>query len=451
MPEIIKIKKGLNIRINGEAEKIMIKAPQSDYYGIRPTDFHGLIPKLLCDISQTVKAGSPLFCDKSKPEIIFTSPVSGTIESINRGERRKILEIVIKPNDGEIKYESFLKASPKSLSAVEITDNLLKSGLWPALRQRPYDVIANPQNEPKAIFISGFDTAPLAPDYDYIVNDSALDFQTGIDALSKLTKGKVHLSLNADYPPSQTFTKSTGTEIHYFTGPHPAGNVGVQIHHLDPINKGDVVWYINPQDVISIGKLFTNGVYDASKIVALTGSEILKPRYFKVINGASISNLVENNVSGENTRYISGNVLTGNKIDSNGFIGYYDSQVTVIPEGNHHEFLGWAMPGINKYSATRAFFSWMIPGKKYRLHTNLNGGRRAFVMTGQYERVFPMDIYPMQLLKAVLIEDVDLMERLGIYEVAPEDFALCEYIDVSKTEMQQLIRKGLDLMMKEMS
>lgn len=451
MSEIIKIKKGLDIRIKGAAEKVIVKAPVAEYYGVKPTDFHGLIPKLLVDVNQEVKSGSPLFSDKTKPEIVFTSPVNGKVESINRGERRKILEVVVKASEGEIDYERFSKGSPLSMTVEEVKANLLRSGIWPTIRQRPYDIVANPSTEPKAIFISGFDSSPLGPDYDIIVKDYALDFQIGIEALSKLTKEKIYLSLNADYPASTVFTKAAGVDIHYFKGPHPAGNVGVQIHHINPINKGDIVWYINPQDVIIIGRLFNSGIYDPTKIIALTGSEVVNPKYFKLISGASVKSIVEKNVKEGCLRYISGNVLTGIRINPTGHLGYYDSQITVIPEGNQYEFLGWAMPGFEKYSSTRAFFSWLFPRRQYRLHTNLNGSRRAFVMTGQYERVFPMDIYPMQLLKAIMIEDIDLMESLGIYEVAPEDFALCEFIDVSKTEMQQLVRKGLDLMMKEMS
>ena len=450
MSEIIKIKKGLNIKLKGTAEKIFVKAPSAEYYGIRPTDFHGIVPKLSVNVDQEVKAGTPLFFDKNRPEVLFTSPVSGTVAAINRGERRRILEVVIKRNDGDLNYEKFDFGNVDEMDRNKIVEGLLKSGIWPAIRQRPYDVIANPADSPKAIFISAFDTAPLAPDYDFVVKESAKEFQTGIDALSKLTTGRIHLNINAEYPASQVFTNAKNVQINKFTGPHPAGNPGIQIHHIDPINKGEIVWFISPQNVITIGKLFLSGIYDASKIVALTGSEILKPRYYKLINGASIKNIVENNVTEGCHRYISGNVLTGTKILADGFVGYYDSQITVIPEGYHHEFLGWATPGFNKFSSTRAFWSWLMPGKEYKLDTNLNGGNRAFVMTGQYEKVLPMDIYPMQLFKAILIDDIDLMEKLGIYEVAPEDFALCEFIDTSKTEIQQLIRKGLDLMIKEM-
>lgn len=451
MSRVIKIKRGLDIKLLGKAEKIFIKAPPAGLYGVKPPDFYGITPKLDVTVDQDVKAGTALFHDKNRPEMIFTSPISGTVKSINRGERRRILEVVVERTGEEILYESFVTGNPLEMKKEEITENILKSGLWPAIRQRPYDIIANPQDNPKAVFISAFDTAPLGPDYDFIVKESGESFQTGINALSKLTEGKIHLNLDAAYPASQVFTNAKNVQINLFTGPHPAGNVGIQIHHIDPLNKGEVVWFLSPQDVITIGRLFLNGRYDASKIVALTGSEVLRPRYYKLINGASVSSILHDNVTEECVRYISGNVLTGTKILSDGFLGYYDSQITVIPEGYHYEFLGWAMPGFNKYSTTRTFWSWLTPKREYRLDTNLNGGKRAFVMTGQYEKVLPMNIYPMQLLKAISIEDIDLMENLGIYEVSPEDFALCEFVCTSKTEIQKIIRNGLDLMIKEMS
>ena len=451
MPKVVKIKRGLDIKLRGKAEKIFVKAAPAGFYGVKPPDFHGLNPKLDIEIGQEVKAGTPLFHDKNRPEILFTSPVSGVVKSVNRGERRRILEVVVERTGDDIRYESFVKGNPLEMKREAVINNLLKSGLWPGIRQRPYDIIASPDGEPKSIFISAFDKAPLAPDYDFIVKESGTEFQTGINALSKLTTGKIHLNIDAEYPASQVFTSAKNVQLNRFSGPHPAGNVGIQIHHIDPINKGDIIWYVSPQDVISIGRLFLNGIYDASRIVALSGSEVLNPRYFKLVGGSSISNIIRDNLTEECPRFISGNVLTGTKIESDGFIGFYDSLVSVIPEGYHYEFLGWAMPGFKKFSSTRTFWSWLSPGKEYRLNTNLNGGRRAFVMTGQYEKVLPMDIYPMQLLKAILVEDIDLMENLGIYEVSPEDFALCEFVCTSKTEIQKIIRDGLDLMIKEMS
>jgi Na+-transporting NADH:ubiquinone oxidoreductase subunit A len=450
MPQVYKIRKGLNINLAGKAEKFFGKTNPSEFYAVKPGDFHGLVPRLEVKEGSEVKAGATLFVDKNQPEVCFTSPVSGKVVSINRGERRMILEVVIQ-SDGLLEYESFRSGNPLDLSPEEVAANLLKSGLWPAIKQRPYNIIANPKDTPKSIFISAFDTAPLAPDYDFVIQGAEADFQTGINVLSRLTTGKIHVNVSAEYPASPAFTKVQHAQTNYFRGPHPAGNPSVQIQQLDPINKGDIVWVVSPQDVIAMGRLFSRGVYDASKLIALTGSEVINPRYYRIIGGASIKSLVDGNVHKTEHRYISGNPLTGRRVNHAGYLGYYDSQVTVLPEGDHFEFLGWAMPGFNKYSYSRSFWSWLFPDRSYLMDTNLNGGHRPFVITGLYERVFPLNVYPMQLLKAVLAEDVDQMERLGIYEVAEEDFALCEFVCPSKTEMQILIRKGLDLMKQEMS
>jgi Na+-transporting NADH:ubiquinone oxidoreductase subunit A len=450
MSKVIKIRKGLNIRLKGKAEKIIVKSEKSDLYAIKPIDFLNIRPKLTVKVGDSVKAGTVLFFNKYMPEVLFTSPVSGTVKSINRAERREIQEVVIEP-DLEIKYETFTKADPKTLNREQVVENMLKSGLWPMIRQRPYGIIANPKDQPKSIFISAFDTSPLAPDYDFIVQGNNEDFQVGIDALSKLTDGKIHLNVNADYPPSDVFTKTRNVQINQFTGPHPAGNVGVQIHHLDPVHKNQVVWTVNAQDVINLGRLFNKGIYDASRIIALTGSEVLNPRYFKTMIGASVKKLIEKNVQEGNLRYISGNPLTGKKIPFDGYIGFYDSQITVLPEGDYYEFLGWGMPGFNKFSASRSFFSWINTDREYLVDTNYHGGERAYVITGQYEKVLPMDILPVHLIKSIMVEDIDRMENLGIYEVVEEDFALCEFVCTSKTEVQSIIRKGIDLMIKETS
>ena len=451
MPKVYKIRKGLNIPLEGEAEKVFTRLDQAESYAVKPIDFPGLTPKLTVNEGDRVKAGSPLFFDKYKPEVLFTSPVSGEVYLVRRGERRRILEVVVKPDEVQ-EFEDFGKADPKSLSRDQIIETMLKSGLWPVIKQRPYAIIANPTDKPKAIHISAFDKAPLSPDLDFAVKDEAEVFQLGIDALSKLTDGAINLNVNADFPPSSVFAKAKGVQINSFTGPHPSGNVGVQIHHIDPVNKGEIVWTINPQDVIILGRLFSKGIYDATKIIALAGSEVLKPRYFITKVGASITPLVRNNLANkpEKLRFISGNVLTGTKISESGYIGYYDNMVTVIPEGDHYEFIGWALPGFNKFSVSRTFFSWLMPGKKFKLHTNFNGGERAYVVTGQYEKVLPMNIYPVHLIKAILANDIDKMENLGIYEVAEEDFALCEFVCTSKTEVQSIIRKGIDSMIKEL-
>jgi Na+-transporting NADH:ubiquinone oxidoreductase subunit A len=448
MARVIKIRRGLDIHLSGSAEKIYNVVEKSSTYAVKPPDFPGIVPKLAVHPGDTVMAGSVLFFDKLLPEIKFCSPVSGTVKVIDRGERRRILEVVIQTGP-DMQYVDFKPARPSELNRDEIIKKLLDSGLWPMIRQRPYAIIARPGKLPRDIFISGFDTAPLAPDMDLVVKGNSEDFQAGIDALAKLASGAIHLSLNADYPADDVFAKAKNVELHYFHGPHPAGNPGIQIHHIKPVNKGEVVWYVGPQEVIMIGRLFRKGIYDALKVVALAGSEVKKPVYYKVIGGASIEPLVRNNVNPGNHRYISGNVLTGSGIKSNGHIGFYDNQVTVIPEGDHYEFLGWMMPGFKKFSTSRTFLSWLFPKKKYTADTNFNGSQRAFVMTGEYERVLPMNIYPVHLLKAILAEDIERMENLGIYEVAEEDFALCEYVCTSKIEVQELVRQGIDLMIKE--
>jgi len=446
----VRLKKGLDIKLKGGAGKVLAGEAVSRLYGVKPIDFPGLTPKLNVREGDKVLAGSALFHDKLRPEVLFTSPVSGTVLFINRGDRRKLLEIVVEKEGNE--FVDFGKADPAGLTREKIKETLLKSGLWPSVRQRPYNVVANPLDVPDAIFISGFDTAPLAPDYNFVMDNSPeASFRTGIAALRKLTDGKINLILNGKGSNSDLLKNASGVEISYFSGPHPAGNVGVQIHHISPINKGDKIWTVNFQDVLAVGRLFEEGVYRNDRIIALTGSEVQNAQYYTIRSGASISSIVKENVIQGNLRYISGNVLTGTKIEPDGFLGYYDSQVTVIPEGNYYEFFGWMMPGFNKFSFSKTFASSILPQKNYIFDTNLHGGERAFVMTGQYEKVVPMDIYPMQLLKAILAEDIEMMENLGIYEIAEEDFALCEYICPSKIEIQSIVRKGLDLMIREMS
>ena len=446
MANTIRIKKGLNISLIGEAKK-EISAINAGHYAIKPTDFLGVFPRLLVKEGDPVKAGTPLFIDKYRENIIFTSPVSGIIEEISRGDKRVLEEIRIK-SDEKVEFEDFGKADPSKSSREEIIEKLLRSGAWAMIRQRPYTIIANPDDEPKGIYVSGFDTAPLAPDYSMIVKESISDFQVGIDVLAKLAGAPVKLGL----PGGKTeFPSVSNTDITYFEGPHPAGNVGIQIHQTSPINKGEIVWIVNLQDVIIIGRLFAKGKYDTSLLLPFCGSEVKNPKYFKTYKGVSVKSLANNNINEGVVRIISGNVLTGTRIKSDGYLGFYHNMFTVIPEGNYFEFFGWALPGLNKFSFSKSFFSYLTPNRKYRLDTNFHGAERAYVMTGQYEQVFPMDIYPMQLIKACLAENIEMMENLGIYEVDEEDFALIEFIDTSKTEIQSIIRKGLDLIRKEMS
>ena len=315
--------------------------------------------------------------------------------------------------------------------------------------QRPYGIIADPSDTPKAVFVSTFDSAPLAPDYNFVLAGEKRNLETGIEAMRKLASGKVHLGVRAGAEGEMASLK--GAEIHTFAGKHPVGNVGVQIHHVDPINKDERVWTVNIQDLAIIGRLLNEGRVDRTKVIAVAGSEVKNPQYYRLIDGAPVASVLKENLkpSTHNPRIISGNVLTGRKTPADGFIGFYANMVTVIPEGNHYELLGWAMPRLNKFSVSRAYFSWLCPKKVYDLDTNLNGGERPFVVTGLYDKYLPMDIYPTYLLKAILAGDIDKMENLGIYEVVEEDFALCEFVDPSKIEMQQIIRDGINLMIKE--
>ena len=450
MSKIIKLRKGLDVNLQGQAEKVLVQAPMASEYAVSPLDFEGVTPKMLVKVGDTVKAGTPLFFSKNDERILFTSPVSGTVSAVNRGEKRKILNVTISA-DAKQSYEEFAVPELQSASREDVIALLLKSGLWTMLIQRPYGIIANPSDAPKAIFVSAFDSAPLAPDYNYVLSSEKQNLQKGFEVLGKLTEGKVHLSTNAQAEGDWSFVK--GVELHSFVGKHPAGNVGVQIHHIDPINKGERVWTVNIQDVAIIGRLFAEGKVDMSKTIAVAGSEVVKPHYMRIISGAPIASILKDNLQpqgeGCSVRVISGNVLTGVKSEMNGHINFYANMLSVIPEGNHYEMLGWMMPRFGKFSVSRAYFSWLFPCRKYNLDTNLNGGERAFVMNDLYEKYLPMDVYPVHLIKACLANDLDKMENLGIYEVVEEDLALCEFVCPSKIEIQQILRNGINLMMKE--
>ena len=407
MSKIITLRKGLDINLQGKAVEKLVKLPLAPEYAVSPLDFEGVTPKLLVKAGDRVKAGTPLFFNKYNERVVFTSPVSGTVSAINRGEKRCILNVTVQADATQM-YEEFAKLNVQTASREEIIDLLLKSGLWPMIIQRPYGIIADPSDTPKAVFVSTFDSAPLAPDYNFVLAGEKRNLETGIEAMRKLASGKVHLGVRAGAEGEMASLK--GAEIHTFAGKHPVGNVGVQIHHVDPINKDERVWTVNIQDLAIIGRLLNEGRVDRTKVIAVAGSEVKNPQYYRLIDGAP---------------------------------------VTVIPEGNHYELLGWAMPRLNKFSVSRAYFSWLCPKKVYDLDTNLNGGERPFVVTGLYDKYLPMDIYPTYLLKAILAGDIDKMENLGIYEVVEEDFALCEFVDPSKIEMQQIIRDGINLMIKE--
>jgi Na+-transporting NADH:ubiquinone oxidoreductase subunit A len=450
MSTVIRLRKGLNIKIAGKAEKILLPDVAVDRFGVRFADFPGLVARLEVREGSEVSAGTVLFHDKAYPEIKYVSPVSGVVKEIIRGEKRVLQEIVIE-QQGEGKID-FGAADPLQLSREVVITRLLESGLWPVLRQRPYHIVARPDAIPKAVFISAFDTAPLAPDLDFVMsNTHGNHLQTGINALSRLTEGKTHISLEAEGTRVNEIKNLNNVTFHNFAGPHPAGNVGVQVHHIDPVSKGEVVWTVDIQDVAALGRFFNTGFYNRDRIIALAGPGVLHPKYHRIRPGASVSAILRSNLRDDNQRVISGNVLTGKKISPEGSFGFYDNVVTVLPEGNYSEMFGWATPGLKKFSYWRSFASKLLPRKEYEMDTNLHGGKRAYVLTGHYENVLPMDIYPIYLIKAILAGDIDLMENLGIYEVAEEDFALCEYIDPSKTEIQEILRSGINMMIKEMN
>lgn len=449
MSKDIRIKRGLNISLVGEAEQVTTELPLGSVFAIRPDDFHGVIPKILAKEGTEVKAGEALFYNKSDERMLFPSPVSGKVSEIVRGARRKVLAIKISA-DGKQEYKDFGKKDVDAMSGEEVKNHLFASGCWPFIKQRPYDVVANPNQEPKAIFVSAYASAPLAADYDYALKGKEAELQIALTALTKLTSGKVHVSV-AKSSNISPLNNVKGVELHKVSGPHPVGNVSTQIAQIDPINKGEVVWVVTPQDLVVIGELLLTGKFNITRTVALTGSKFEKPQYVTALAGAQVSDVVKGNLNTDNVRVISGNVLSGAQVGKDGFLGYYDNQFTAIAEGDDYEFFGWNRPVFNKISTSRALtFSWLNPKKKYDLNTNTNGEHRAFVVTGSYEEVFPLDIYPMQLLKACMYRDLDEMEGLGAYEIAPEDFALTEFICVSKQPHQKIIREGLDLMRSEL-
>lgn len=450
MANVIKIKKGLDIRLQGAALAQGYPASLSDRCAIVPDDYAGLVPKVLVKVGDVVMAGTPVIQDKNRPEVLFVAPFSGVVESVDRGERRKLLRVVIKC-DKENKLLSISTKHPSESTPEQIKSALLQAGIWPFIRQRPYDVVADPRVEPRDIFITGFDSAPLAPDMDYVLKGQEADFQTGLDALAKLTAGKVYLSISSSQQ-SKALVEAKRVVLTRIQGKHPAGNVGVQINHIKPVNKGETVWTLSAQDVLYIGRLFNKSAIDLSRTIALTGSLLVKAGYVSTYPGAQITPMVKSNVAqGVVARYISGNPLSGVQIAPDGFLSAYAQQITVIPEGNEvHELFGWALPGFSRFSTTRQYFSWLMPGRLWNLDARIKGGHRAIIMSEEYDKVLPMDILPEFLIKAIIAGNIDKMEELGIYEVAPEDFALCEFVDTSKTELQKIVRDGLEMLRKEM-
>ena len=449
MSDQIRLKKGLDLPIAGAALCEVTARVVPDLVAVKPTDFRGMVPRLLVKEGDSVKAGSPLFADKAHPEMVFCSPVSGTVDAVVRGEKRKLLAVRVKA-DG--KNESVQTDIPKlsSLDKKGMTELLLKGGLWPCLKQRPYGTVADPDAEPKAIFISAMNTAPLGADPEFALKDDVVAIQAGIDALGKLTKGGVHLSINARNFAGSEFHKLNGVVLHQFEGPHPAGNVGVQINHISPINKGEVVWTVDLHLVAVIGRFILKGVYDTRRIIAVAGPAAVNPSYVEVPAGVHMKQLAQYFGEGD-VRIISGDVLSGEAVGADGFLGFYHNQVSVVREGAYYEMLGWANPFRGKkFSFSRAYPAFLYRKKRYNMDTNENGGERPFLMNDVYGKVLPMDIYPVQLFKACLAGDLDKMEQLGMYEVIEEDVALCEYVCPSKIDIQNIVRQGIELMMKEM-
>ena len=449
MANLIKLRKGLDINLKGKAAAEVVAVKEPGFYSLVPDDFTGVTPKVVVKEQEYVMAGGPLFIDKNHPEVKFVSPVSGVVTSVERGARRKVMNIVVEAA-AEQDYEEFGKKNVASMNGEAVKEALLNGGMFAFIRQRPYDVIADPTVAPRAIFVSAFDSNPLAPDFEIALKGEEANFQTGLDALAKIAKTYLSISVNQK---AAALTQAKNVTLTVFDGPNPAGNVGVQINHIAPINKGETVWTIDPQAVIFIGRLFNTGRVDLTRTVAITGSEVKTDLYCKLKVGALLTDVLANNVNKERElRYISGNVLTGKQIAANGFLGAFHSQVTVIPEGNDvHEMLGWIMPRLNDFSTSHSYFSWLMgKNKEYTLDARIKGGERHMIMSNEYDKVLPMDIMPEYLIKAIIAGDIDRMEQLGIYEVAPEDFALAEFVCSSKMELQRIVREGLDMLRREM-
>jgi Na+-transporting NADH:ubiquinone oxidoreductase subunit A len=448
MHRVVKISKGLNINLKGAPVAEMTSVKAAKLYALMPADFTRVTPKVVVKPEDSVKAGDPLFVDKANPELQFVSPVSGKVVAVNRGERRRVLSVVVE-SDGKFESVEYKAKDVLSLSSDEVKADLLKAGLFAFMRQRPYDVIASPSDAPRAIYVSAFDSKPLAVKFEVALKGNEEDFQTGLDALSRIAP--VHLGICAcQESTALRIAKNVTTTV--FKGPHPARNVGVQINKTAPVNKGEIVWTIGAEEVIFIGRLFNKGKVDFTRTVALAGSEVKNPSYSKVVLGAQISTLVDGRLDDKHElRIIDGNVLTGKKTTADGFLGAFSTEVTVIPEIlNDADILGWAAPRFGMYSTSRSYFSWLFPKRKYTIDARIKGGERHMIMSNEYDKVFPMDIYPEYLIKAIITGNIDKMEQLGIYEVAPEDFALCEFVDSSKLELQRIVREGLDKLRAEM-
>ena len=441
MSNNLDLKKGLNLPIKGVPAREVVKADMPDTVAVKPGSFKGFVPKLLVKEGDSVLAGSPVMCHKQNPGILVTSPVSGTVKAVVRGEKRKLLAVEITPS-AEQEATDFGKGVPADAAAVK--ELLLKTGLWVAVVQRPYGVIANPEESPKAIFVSAFSTAPLSADTEFTLADRMDDIQAAVEAIGKIAP--VHMGVKK----GSAFAGIKGAQVYTVNGPHPAGNVGVQISHIAPVMKGETVWTLSLQALADFGSVINSGKLCFERKVAVGGPAVQKPAYVQTVAGAPVKGLI-GKTEGE-VRVISGDVLSGESVGEEGYLGLFDTQVSVLKEGREREWFGWAKPFRPKvHSSSWCYFSWLTPGKKYNMDTNLHGGPRAFVETKCFEDVTPMDIFPIYLIKACLAGDIEKMEKFGIYEVLPEDLALCDYVDPSKNEIQDIIRKGIDLMIKEMA
>ena len=445
----IKIKNGLTINLKGAAQNIIKKAATPKTISINPSNFHLIIPKMVVKIGQKISQGDVVFFSKKDERIKFCSPVKGVVKEIIRGAKRKIIEIIIE-SVGDNERSSKKAIDYKNLSSEQVKNLLLDSGCWPFIKQRPYDIIANPSDSPKSIFISTFNSAPISADFQIILDDQKEEFKHGVKILSKLFSGVLNIGIKKN---TKSFLNDIeNVKIHTFNGPHPAGNVGVQIHHIDPINSGEKVWTLGAEDVANIGRYFMTGSYNPVRTLAVSGPPVKYPKYYKTVAGSELCEIIKDAGinQNDNLRFINGDVLTGYKVESDNYLGFYNNTLSVLREGNHYRMFGW-VPFVNNKvpSIYKTSFSWLFPNKKYDLDTNLNGEERALVVTGEMEKVFPMDILPMQLLKECMAGNIEKMESLGIYEVAPEDFSLIDYSSSSKIEAQYIIRKGLDLMISE--
>lgn len=448
MEPLYKIKKGLDIMLEGAAEQQLAVCPLAETYAVKPADFNGIVPKLAVKEGCSVKAGDPLFVDKATEKIAVVSPVSGTVKAIERGERRKLLRICIE-SDGKQDYKSFNAPDLEKASGEEVHALMLEAGMAAFLRQRPYDVIADPEQKPKSIFVSAFSTMPLAADFSFVAKGREGDFKTGIAALSRIAP--VYVGINPQQINSELLP-ITHAKVSVFSGPNPAGNVGVQINHIAPVNKGETVWTMGAEHVIMLGELFRTGKVNLTRRIAVAGSMITAPAYVETLIGAPMTSIIGDKIKGTgHVRIIGGNPLVGERSGMDDYLGAFCTEVCAIPEGDDvNEAFGWIMPRLNQFSTSRSYFSWLFgKSKKYDLDCRIKGGERHIIMSGEYDRVFPMDIYAGYLIKAIITGDIDRQEALGIYEVAPEDFAVAEFVDSSKLELQKIVREGLDLLRKE--